>query len=227
MAEKFEKAQISVYKSDQDEGADLPDKIEFMFNPESVRITHTLKPAEKKEGGSNAPSLEFTSGSAAKVEFGEILFDTFEQRESVFTKHVKNLEKLLQVDEKLHRPPMVIFTWGQGFVNSGSADGIYAGTWLVTAVDTNYIMFLPNGTPVRAKCKLSLTECPPEKARSDKGSPDTAHVRLVGRGDTLQAIAHSEYAKVGEWRRIAEANGIDDPLNLQPGQRLLIPPILK
>ena len=225
MAEKFEKAQLVVHKPDASEGADLPEKVEFMFNPEAVRITHTLKPKEQKESTGNAPKLQFTGGSSAKVEFGEILFDTFEQRESVYTSHVKDLEKLLQVDDNLHRPPQVLFLWGQGFVDGGS-DGIYAGTWLVTAVDTNYIMFLPNGTPVRAKCKLTLTECPPEES-SNKGSPDTAHMHLVSRGDTLQAIAHSEYDNVREWRRIAEANGIDDPLNLAPGQRLLIPPILK
>jgi nucleoid-associated protein YgaU len=48
----------------------------------------------------------------------------------------------------------------------------------------------------------------------------------VGRGDTLQSIAFKEYDDAGEWRRIAEANGIDDPLELAPGKRLLIPPIL-
>ena len=42
-----------------------------------------------------------------------------------------------------------------------------------------------------------------------------------------KGIAFREYDDPAQWRRIAEANGIDDPLALQPGRRLLIPPILK
>ena len=78
--------------------------------------------------------------------------------------------------------------------------------------------------PVRCTCKLTLQEAPKPQ---DKKSPDTAHVHLVSRGDSLQGIAAKEYDEPGEWRRIAQANGIDDPLNLEPGRRLLIPPILK
>jgi nucleoid-associated protein YgaU len=47
------------------------------------------------------------------------------------------------------------------------------------------------------------------------------------RGDTLQAIAHAEYDDPREWRRIADTNGIDDPMSLRPGNKLLVPPILK
>jgi nucleoid-associated protein YgaU len=40
-------------------------------------------------------------------------------------------------------------------------------------------------------------------------------------------IAAREYEDPAEWRRIADANGIDDPLQLEPGRRLMIPPILR
>ena len=36
-----------------------------------------------------------------------------------------------------------------------------------------------------------------------------------------------EYEDPGEWRRIADANGIDDPFRLEPGKKLIIPPILR
>jgi len=51
-------------------------------------------------------------------------------------------------------------------------------------------------------------------------------MRVVKRGETLHSIAESEYRNAGEWRRIADANNIDDPLAVQPGSKLLIPPIL-
>ena len=62
--------------------------------------------------------------------------------------------------------------------------------------------------------------------QTEHESPDNAKVRAVLRGDTLQSIAFAEYDDPAEWRRIADSNGIDDPSDLRPGQRLLIPPIL-
>jgi len=199
------------------------DSIDFSFNPEAVRVTKSVKPKAQEQAGQDAAELQFTTGGSAKIEFGEIIFDTFDLRASVYSAHITKLEKLIHVNEHKHRPVRVMFMWGQGF---GSENGrINTGHFFVTGLDVNYIMFLPTGIPVRAKVKLTLTEVPQEATK--KKSPDTAHVHLVGRGDSLQSIAWSEYEDPSEWRRIAEANGIDDPLSLVPGRRLLIPPILK
>ena len=43
-------------------------------------------------------------------------------------------------------------------------------------------------------------------------------------GDSLASIAYREYGAPAYWRALAEANGIDDPLRLRPGTRLLVPP---
>jgi len=222
---EFQKARIAVHKEDHQKSKKGPsaEYVDFMFNPEAVRVSKTLKPKEQKQAGQNAPSPQFTSGDAAQLEFGEILFDTFETRTNVYQKHVSHLERLIHVDEELHRPPQVMFTWGEVFGNDGEHQ-IKTGLWFITGLDVNYTMFLPNGTPVRATCKLTLQEVP--KPTNPK-SPDTAHVHLVNRGDSLQGIAFREYDDPSQWRRIADANGIDDPLQLQPGRRLLIPPILK
>jgi LysM repeat protein len=227
------KAKLVIYAPDLKKSKTLTDKNDFTFkfNPESVRVTKTVKPKEQKEQNKDSPELQFTSGDSKKIEFGEILLNTFDIRKSVYTE-VSNLERLVTVDSDLHHPPRVLFVWGDAF---GTGEGeVNGGLFVVTSLDVNYTMFLPNGTPVRAKCKVTLQEAQPDKGdspgdyrNSPRNSPDTAHVHLVQRGDSLQAIAHSEYSDAGEWRRIAAANGIDNPLELRPGQRLLIPPILK
>jgi len=219
----LQKAKIVIYGDDKAKAKNAgKGEIDFLFNPEAIRVTKTVKPKEGKQAGQNAPAPQFTGGNALVLEFGDILFDTFEKRTSVYKEHVVQLEKLIMVDENLHRPPQVFFTWGAGW---GEGPGeIHTGMWFVTGLDVNYTMFLPNGTPVRCTCKLTLTEVPKPPTKS---SPDTAHVYLVSRSDTLQGIANKEYDDPAEWRRIAEANGIDDPLHVQPGRRLLIPPILK
>ena len=48
----------------------------------------------------------------------------------------------------------------------------------------------------------------------------------VRRGQSLADIAADEYDNPAEWRRIADANQIDDPMALAPGMKLIVPPIL-
>jgi nucleoid-associated protein YgaU len=43
-------------------------------------------------------------------------------------------------------------------------------------------------------------------------------------GDTLTSVAQQEYGDPGLWRALADANGVDDPMRLPAGARLLVPP---
>ena len=54
-------------------------------------------------------------------------------------------------------------------------------------------------------------------------SSDVAKIWVVKRGQSLATIAAAEYGDSRAWRIIADANGIDNPLDLVPGSRLLLP----
>jgi nucleoid-associated protein YgaU len=56
------------------------------------------------------------------------------------------------------------------------------------------------------------------------GAGPNVRVWTVRPGDRLDWIAHKEYGDSTRWRPIAEANGIDDPIDLKSGQQLVIPP---
>jgi nucleoid-associated protein YgaU len=62
--------------------------------------------------------------------------------------------------------------------------------------------------------------------RNPRNSPDHTKRRTVKQGETLSLIAFEEYDDSAEWRRIADANGIDDPKSVRPGMVLTLPPIL-
>jgi nucleoid-associated protein YgaU len=59
--------------------------------------------------------------------------------------------------------------------------------------------------------------------KQDLMSSDVAKVWVVRRGESLATIAAVEYGDPRAWRLIADANGVDDPLGLAPGTRLLLP----
>jgi nucleoid-associated protein YgaU len=42
-------------------------------------------------------------------------------------------------------------------------------------------------------------------------------------GENLQSLSVASYGTAGAWRRIAEANGIDDPLRVAAGQGVYLP----
>jgi nucleoid-associated protein YgaU len=54
-------------------------------------------------------------------------------------------------------------------------------------------------------------------------SADHRKTRMVQAGDRLTMIAFEEYGDAAKWRPIADANGLDDPRNLEVGKRLTIP----
>ncbi len=55
------------------------------------------------------------------------------------------------------------------------------------------------------------------------GTPKPNRTHQVQVGDTLDRIAGRYYGDSTQWRAIAGANGIGDPLDLKPGRVLAIP----
>lgn len=199
----------------------------FQYNPNEVEITKKASYAEAAEGGFDVPNRQFVKGERA-MSFKEVIFDTAESRKSVWVKYIRKFEKLIHLDEELHRPPHVMLVWGRflesGKGGMGSPQVMDSFACDVEELKVKYTMFLEDGTPVRARMTITLKEV---GNKAQKKSPDYAKVYVVRRGDTLAHIAYREYDDPGEWRRIARTNEIDDPLRLEPGTRLLIPPILK
>jgi len=51
--------------------------------------------------------------------------------------------------------------------------------------------------------------------------PHTVHYPVAG--ETLDRIAARRYGDSGRWRIIARANGIDNPMRLDPNRPMIIP----
>lgn len=113
-------------------------------------------------------------------------------------------------------PPFVLFGWGSTM----------SFTAVVKSVNAKFTRFRPDGTPTQATVQVSLEEVPMPAPPTNptSGAVATHRSHLVTAGDTLPSIAYREYRNPNLWRAIADANGIDDPMRLPSGTRLLIPP---
>jgi len=194
---------------------DKNETIQVLFNPSEYILKKETPWAEQRVLGLDAPAASFTTGMRMELEM-ELFFDSYEQRTDV-REHTGRIEALLMVDPDKHRPPLTMFIWG-----NFQFKGVFE------RLKQRYIMFLENGTPVRAILNVSIREYTTtfeQLQRQPRQSADRAKRRIVRRGDTLALIAYREYHDAGQWRRIADYNRIEDPLNLEPGTELVIPPL--
>lgn len=61
------------------------------------------------------------------------------------------------------------------------------------------------------------------KEEADKETEDAKSLYSVVEGDTLWSISEKYYNSGFDWQKIAEANSITDPINLEKGTKLTIP----
>jgi nucleoid-associated protein YgaU len=101
---------------------------------------------------------------------------------------------------------------------------------VVSNMSVSYVLFTPDGIPLRAEVGLSLTAYRPvdvQLSERPRNSPDVEKRVTLRRGDRLDQIASGVYQDPARWRDIARRNGIRDPRRLEPGQALLVPRIVR
>ncbi|GAA1135942.1 peptidase M23 [Ornithinicoccus hortensis] len=195
-------------------------EISFQFNPKEVSIQKQAKwERTPSAGAKKAGPPQFTGADPCKLTLEMFLDATATHDASV----VSTVEKLFaccapteqSAAKEKPSPPLVALHWGK--VTSFAA--------FITSVNAKYTLFSSDGTPIRALCQVSLEEMPVEPWRQNPTSGGLAVRRahqLVD-GDTLASVAYAEYGDPNLWRPLAAFNGIDDPLRLRRGTRLLLP----
>lgn len=203
------------------DGSGSPKKIQVMFNPESYNLSYGASYSEKKIAGLDGPVSQYIAGESMTLDL-TLYFDTYvphtlleAESGTNVAKKTKLLSNLLAIDGTLHRPPTVKFHWG-----TLQFKGI------VTSVKENYTMFLSDGTPVRAKVDISfksLLDVDKCKRQAPFESPDRTKIRVIHEKEQLWNYAWQEYGDAERWREIAAANGIMNPLDIEPGMEIKLP----
>ena len=104
--------------------------------------------------------------------------------------------------------------------------GAFIFPCIIERVSKRFTMFLPQGIPVRATLSVTLKEYKEVEVQVREiafQSSDLTKRWVVTQGDSLWSIAAKEYGDPAEWRRIADANRLANPRQLDPGQALVIP----
>ncbi len=218
-----------------DDKGNPKESISFTFNPASYNIStqpnymnvqHLTQDVEKQEfvGGVTRTlqvTLIFDSFSdgdlfpSSQMQLVKNLTEGVENKLKPVTDKLKKLEQAVHVSGELHRPPHIIFSWGN--LN-------FRG--IITYYRTDYTMFSMEGKPIRATVSLMVVEAKEPGLSSKENpfeSPDRTKSRVVVEGMSLWSIAYEEYDDCEKWRIIAKANNIMNPLDIRPGQIIRVP----
>ena len=223
---KLQKAVLTSY--DQKNGK-KGIELECQFNPETLTIARKVEWHGKKnketdseaQPRKNAPTLEFGGGNSATFDL-DLVFDTTSLENQDVRGYTNQLMAMTLMgggdSNKLEEdPPAVLFTWGEVIM-------FFA---VITSVSISYTQFLPSGRPIRARARVGFAQLLDEDGKKKSQNPTTQTAARktyrVQQGDRLDYLAYVEYGHPSLWREIANANGLNDPLDLQPGQILVLP----
>jgi nucleoid-associated protein YgaU len=198
--------------------------IKCLFNPKDYTVTKANNWKAEAKQGATAAVPSFTGGNPWEMNL-QLLFDASLLKPEATVKDTTTMlfdAMNATVGEgagkggkqNTMRPPQITFNYGW-----------FSFVGVTKSLSVQYTLFTDEGDPIRADVRLSLMKWEPEL----KGQNPTTRAEgglgahVVRDGDSLPSIAHQVYGDPTQWRAIAVANGIDDPLSLRSGSALSVP----
>jgi hypothetical protein len=194
-----------------------------LINPETYALDYKVEFTEGQGHGTSAAQQRFNFKKPDEMSF-EFLFDNTGIIDNKPKPHIRddieNFKKLLlEFDSESHEPRHFKIVWGP-FMFKGRC----------SALTITYKLFNADGFPIRAVCKTTFKGSIDETLRvatENRHSPDITHYRIVKSGETLPWLCYLVYGDSKYYLQIASVNDLTDFRNLQQGQELFFPPIVK
>jgi nucleoid-associated protein YgaU len=219
--EQLKKATITVLA-----GSNKGKVISVLFNPAEYSFERTNAYKALPMPGLGTPLMQFVNGELDTLSM-ELFLDDYTDPEGPTSRSAKEREPvkarlrdisdLLEIDRDLHAPSPVRFNWGpMEFIA------------VIDKLGRKVTKFHPDGTPARATLSVSFKEYRTLRRQLEeprRESADKSKRRVIIGKDALWLLASREYDNPREWVRIAEANDLDSPFDIAPGDWLLVPPM--
>jgi nucleoid-associated protein YgaU len=210
--------------------------IPVQFNPTELSFEKSAQINEITIPGLDSPLLQFVRGQNEKLTL-DLFFDTTEdgmaEGATSVTTYTDRVYELIKIEPDRHAPPVCALVWNSKFPGADVSERVGNQKrndfqCVVESVRQKFTLFSTQGVPLRATLTVTLREYKTLDEQLDQlnlNSPNRTVSNITERGDTLASIAARHYRRPGEWRRIADANNIEDPRRITPGTFLTLPPI--
>ena len=207
--------------------------VEFDFNPETLKYTRgsdsTTRASASPAGVGSTPSILLKAPPKSLQGMGYLVGDDVQERASQLYAWMDPGGGLLgqligaavgaltggRINLAAKKPPL-IFQWGTQIMRC-----------VLSNVQVTFERFSAAGNPDRATINFTVQEefnifgMMPTNPTSG-GMPGRQR-HIVSASENVQTISTAAYGTPGLWRGVAEANNIDDPFRVKPGDTVYLP----
>ena len=234
MLGQLDKMKIQAYRDEafsqkQGEARSLP------FNPDSYTISYRIDHTESQGQGTSHPQLHFNRIQAQDIHF-DFVFDSsgavvqpgllmggvinpFAETANVIEQIEGFKQLMFNYQSETHRPNFVALHWGTL---------LFKGQ--LTAMDVEFKLFKPDGTPVRAVAKTDFRGYVEDNLRvalENPLSPDITHQRQFKADDRFDLMVGNIYNNPNLYIETAKANGLTSFRKIEAGTKIYFPPVEK
>jgi LysM repeat protein len=129
-----------------------------------------------------------------------------------------------KMDGENHKPYYLKIAWG-----SAEIFGEQRTTFdcLLKSLDVQYVLFKPDGEPLRAKVSATFVEHIADEKRVNqegKKSPDLTHTYTMTPADRLWLMTHKNYGQPAPLLQVTRANNLTSFRQIPPGTHIVLPP---
>ena len=191
-------------------------KVTVQFNPQSLKVALSNQNSGGDQPGGS--SRQFVGSGTSKLTV-ELVFDSSDDGSDVRAKTQEVayfiMAKEQSNQENRRTPPRMRFQWGS-FIFEGVVD----------SMDETLEYFSEEGVPLRATVSLGMSRDDivflfgsASSGGAGKATGATSPLDSARPGDSVASMA-ARIGAIADWKGIASANGIDDPLRIQAGARV-------
>lgn len=200
------------------------------INPETFSQKFEISAKVNQASGGQGASVNFTATPPEELRLEFHLDNTNTVAGNVLqgTTVPKQVELLLdtiyKMDGDTHRPSFLKIAWSKQEIF-----GVQKPTFdcILKTLDIQYVLFNPEGEPLRAKVSASFTEFIADDVRigkEGKKSPDLTHVRTIAPSEKLWLMAHNMYGQPIPLLQVAQANNLTTFRQIEFGTEIVLPP---
>lgn len=216
----LEKLLIKAYEAADFSGQPVGE-FEAFVNPNEITLSYEMEYDSAQGAGTTGSRMEFK-----KVKPGDMSLTFFVDGTGAngnpldVQERIESFQTVTGYNGNIHRPNYLKVVWGT----------LQVKRCVLKSASIAYKLFRPDGVPLRAVITANFTDSSDDQTRvamAQDQSPDLTHVRLVKAGDSLPALCHQIYGDPAYYLEVARANGIDHFRRLEPGTRIVFPPVEK
>ncbi len=216
----LERLLVKAYEKPDYSGSPI-DEFDAYVNPAEINLSYEVEYDSAQGSGTTGSRMEFKKMKPGDLALSFFIDGTGANGRVVDVQEkVEKFQAVTGYNGNIHRPNYLKVLWGT----------LQVKRCILKSASISYKLFRPDGVPLRAVIGATFSDNSDDQTRvalAQDRSADLTHVRVTIAGDTLPALCTRIYGDSRYCVEVARANSLDHFRHLEPGTRLVFPPLEK